>query len=149
MSHITGVASGLLGVYLRWLLYSHEQPFNKQGEMEMKKSQDPGQKEEESYNNANLADIIVIKERQLQKRQQLKMPSEHLRQRRKAAMLENSAQELLVGERQGSGSIHWGVILLGSSFLVLSVILIKGFKGTLKNIIVKTMAHAKKTTHVI
>lgn len=41
LSHLTGVAAGLLGVYLRWLLYPHKQQLNNQVKMEMKQYQDP------------------------------------------------------------------------------------------------------------
>lgn len=142
LSHFTGVATGLLGVYLRWLLYPHGEPLHMQ--QQMAQSQDHGLiKEREVYMNDNLADIITLKERQKQQRQKLKQnqrQSAHLRQRRKPAMLENSAQELL--SREGSKSIPWSLVMLASIFIVLSVALtVKGFKGM--------VIHSKKNTHVI
>ena len=90
------------------------------------------------------------RERQLQqqkKRKEGQLQSAHLRKMRRAAMLGNSAQELLI--REGSGSIPWGVVVLGSCcvFLVLWVMFIKGFKGSLHKL--KTVALTKKSSHVI
>lgn len=146
LSHLTGVAAGLLGVYLRWLLYPHKKQLNNQVKMEMKQYQDPQQIGKEIYNSDNnIADIIAIKERQLQKSNQ--MPSEHLQKMRKAAMIENSEHQLLSGSREGSAFMS--VIWLGSTVLVLSGILIKVFKGTLKNILIRTVVPGKETKYVI
>ena len=147
LSHLTGVAAGLLGVYLRWLLYPHEQQLNNQVKMEMKQYQDPQQISKEIYNSENIADIIAVKERQLQKSNQ--MPSEHLQKMRKAAMIENSEHQLLSGSREGSAFLPWSVVWLGSTVLVLSGILIKVFKGTLKNILIRTVVPGKKSKYVI
>ena len=147
LSHLTGVAAGLLGVYLRWLLYPHEQQLNNQVKMEMKQYQDPQQISKEIYNSENIADIIAVKERQLQKSD--KMPSEHLQKMRKAAMIENSEHQLLSGSREGSAFLPWSVVWLGSTVLVLSGILIKVFKGTLKNILIRTVVPGKKSKYVI
>ena len=148
LSHLTGVAAGLLGVYLRWLLYPHEKQLNNQVKMEMKQYQDPQQISKEIYNSDNnIADIIAIKERQLQKSNQ--MPSEHLQKMRKAAMIENGEHQLLSDSREGSAFIPWSVIWLGSTVLVLSGILIKVFKGTLKNILIRTVVPGKKSKYVI
>ena len=54
LSHLTGVAAGLLGVYLRWLLYPHKQQLNNQVKMEMKQYQDPQQISQEIYNSDNI-----------------------------------------------------------------------------------------------
>ena len=146
LSHFTGVATGLLGVYLRWLLYPQiEQPLHQEGKMKIRKPQDPDiSKEREVYKNDDLADVIALKERQLQQRQTMQqdqLQSAHLRQMRKAAMLENSAEELL--RREGSGSVSWSVIFFGSIFVIFSVVLFKGYKG-MPNIV-----KAKKSSHVI
>ena len=147
LSHLTGVAAGLLGVYLRWLLYPHEKQLNNQVKMEMKQYQDPQQISKEIYNSENIADIIAVKERQLQKSNQ--MPSEHLQKMRKAAMIENSEHQLLSDSREGSAFLPWSVVWLGSTVLVLSGILIKVFKGTLKNILIRTVVPGKKSKYVI
>ena len=142
LSHLTGVAAGLLGVYLRWLLYPHEKQLNNQVKMEMKQYQDPQQISKEIYNrDNNIADIIAIKSNQ--------MPSEHLQKMRKAAMIENSEHQLLSDSREGSAFMPWSVIWLGSIVLVLSGILIKVFKGTLKNVLIRTVVPGKKSKYVI
>ena len=148
MSHLTGVATGLLGIYLRWLLY----PKVEQEKMEVEKSQDHNQlsAKAETFTNDNLAGVIAHRERQLQqqkKRKEGQLQSAHLRKMRRAAMLGNSAQELLI--REGSGSIPWGVVVLGSCcvLLVLWVMFIKGFKGSLHKL--KTVTLTKKSSHVI
>ena len=147
LSHLTGVAAGLLGVYLCWLLYPHEKQLNNQVKMEMKQYQDPQQISKEIYNSENIADIIAVKERQVQKSNQ--MPSEHLQKMRKAAMIENSEHQLLSGSREGSAFLPWSVVWLGSTVLVLSGILIKVFKGTLKNVLIRTVVPGKKSKYVI
>lgn len=149
LSHLTGVAAGLLGVYLRWLLYPHKQQLNNQVKMEMKQYQDPQQISKEIYNSDNIADVIALKERQFQKSKQDQMSSEHFQKMRKAAMIENSERQLLSGSREGSSFMPWSVIWLASTVLVLSGILIKVFKGTLKNILIRTVVPGKETKYVI
>ena len=147
MSHLTGVATGLLGIYLRWLLY----PKVQQEKMAMEKLQDHNQlSTKEKYSNDNLAGVIAQRETQLQQQKKMKegqLQSAHLRQMRRAAMLGNSAQELLI--KEGSGSIPWGVVVLGTCcvFLVLWVMFVKGFKGSLHKL--KTVTLTKKSSHVI
>ena len=148
MSHFTGVATGLLGIYLRWLLY----PKVQQRKMDMEKSQDHNQlsTKGETYTNGNLAGVIAQRERQLQQQQKMKqgeLQTAHLRQMRKAAMMGNSAQDVLI--REGSGSIPWGVVALGSCcvFLVLLAMFMKGFKRSLHKL--KAVTHTKKSSHII
>lgn len=153
LSHLTGVATGVLGVYLRWLLYPKAgQLFQNQEKVEVKTSEGLAHNTNiEIYKMGNLADVIVQKEKQLQQQQSIKknsvMQTAHLRQMRRAAMLRNNAQVLL--SREGSESFPWGMVTLGtcSIFLVLSVMWIKGFKGTLN--VLKTASRIKKSTHVI
>lgn len=150
LSHITGVATGLLGVYLRWLLYSHDKPFQKHNEMDTKKSLQS--QETEVYVNDNLVDAIVRKENQLEhqkKMRQDQMQSAHLMQMRRAAMLEKSGLliEKNVEGKGGEGSVAWRVIVFGSIFLVLMVFIVKGFKG-MPNM-ATMFTHTKKHTHVI
>lgn len=153
LSHLTGVATGVLGVYLRWLLYPKAgQLFQNQEKVEVKTSEGLAHNTNiEIYKMGNLADVIVQKEKQLHHQQSIKknsvMQTAHLRQMRRAAMLRNNAQVLL--SREGSESFPWGMVTLGtcSIFLVLSVMWIKGFKGTLN--VLKTASRTKKSTHVI
>ena len=151
LSHITGVATGLLGVYLRWLLYSHELPFQKHNELDARKL--PQSQETEVYVNENLVDAIALKENWLEHQKKMKqdqMQTAHLMQMRRAAMLDKSGLliEKNVGEREGVGSVSWTrVIVFGSILLLLVVLLVKGFKRMPS--VLRMFTRMKKHTHVI
>lgn len=150
LSHITGVAAGLLGVYLRWLLYSQELPFQKHNVLDARRS--PQSQETEVYVNENLVDAITLKENRLEHQKKMKqdqMQTAHLMQMRKAAMLNKSGLliEKNVGEREGVGSVSGRVIVFGSILLLLVVLLVKGFKRMPS--MVRMFTRMKKHTHVI
>lgn len=153
MSHVTGVATGLLGVYLRWVLYSQEQPFQKHNDMETKKLfENPVQSENAGvYINDNLADVIALKEKQRQKRQKKdETQSAHLMQRRKAAMLDKTELhgERNVDGREGTGFVAWRMFAFGIILFVVLMILGKGVKR-MSNVVKVTPRIKKKTAHVI
>lgn len=146
MSHVTGVATGLLGLYLRWLLYSHEQSLKN---MEMKKSIQS--KETEVYINDDLVDALALREN-LQHQKIVKenqMQSAHLVPMRRAAMLEKGGLflEKKVEGRGGEGSAAWRVIVIVGILLVLMVSVVKVFRR-MPNM-VKMLTHTKKSSHVI
>ena len=141
LSHLAGVATGLLGLYLRWVLYPHvRQPIPKLNN----KLQD-----DELYANRNLGTVISKQERQLQQLKQDLSQLGHLVQMRRTSMVDNGAQEVLQRE-ESPGSFPWTVffICVCSILLVLSVIFMKGMKRAL-NIVEATIANARERTHII
>ncbi len=144
------MATGLLGVYLRWLLYTYKQPSQKHKEMDTEKSLQS--QEKEVFINDNLVDAIAMKENQLAHQKKMKqdqMQTAHLRQMRRAAMLEPSGllMETKVDGRGGEGSAAQRVIVFGSIFLLLVVLFVKGFNRM--PTMVKMFTRMKKSTHVI
>ena len=138
MSHVTGVATGLLGVYLRWVLYSHDQ-FAKDKEV---KKLIQG-KETTVYINDDLVDALALRENPVRH-------SDHLVQMRRAAMLEKGGLFLEKKEegRGGGSSAAWKVIFIGGISLVLMVSVVKVLRLNLPNIF-KMLTHTKKSSHVV
>lgn len=145
-SHVTGVAVGLLGVYLRWLLYSQQKPFQSNVGLETKgsfKNSFPS-KNREVYINDNLVDVIALKEEQLHKQ------SAHLVQRRKAAMLDKNELHFVqnMDERVGTGFLNGRMFVFGGILFIVALILVKGVKK-MPNVL-KVFSHIpKKSAHVI
>ena len=138
MSHVTGVATGLLGVYLRWLLYSRDQLVK---DREAKKLIQG--KESAVHINDDLVDALALREIQVRQ-------SAHLMQMRKAAMLEKGGVflEKKVEGRGSEGSAAWRVIFVVGIFLVLMVSVVRVFRLKLTNM-VKMLTQTKKSSHVI
>lgn len=144
LSHLAGVATGLLGLYLRWVLYpqSHvRQP--------IPKLEANNKLQDELYANRNLGGLISKQERQLHQLKQDFSQLGHLVQMRRTSMVDNGAEEALQKE-ESPGSFPWTVffICVCSILLVLSVIFMKGTKRAL-NIVEATVANARKRTHII
>lgn len=143
LSHLAGVATGLLGLYLRWVLYPHvRQPIPKL--KANNKLQD-----DELYANRNLGTVILKQERKLRQLKQDLSQLGHLVQMRRTSMVDNGAPEVLQRE-ESPGPFPWTVffICVCSILLVLSVIFMKGMKRAL-NIVEATVANARKRTHII
>lgn len=138
MSHVTGVATGLLGVYLRWLLYSHDQLVKDREAKKLIQSKETGM-----FINDDLVDVLALRENQMQQ-------SAHLVQMRRAAMLEKGGVflEKKVDRRGSEGSAAWRVIVVVGIFLVLMVLVVKVFRLNLMNM-VKMLTYPKKSSHVI
>ena len=138
MSHVTGVATGLLGVYLRWLLYSHDQLVEGREEKKLIQS-----KETVVYVNDDLVDALAVRENQIRQ-------SAHLVPMRRAAMLEKGGVflEKKVEGNVGEGSAVGRVTVVVGIFLVLMVLVVKVFRLNLTNM-VKMLTQTKKSTHVI
>lgn len=138
MSHVTGVATGLLGVYLRWVLYSHDQ-FVKDKEVK-KLIQN---KETTVYINDDLVDALALRENPVRH-------SDHLVQMRRAAMLEKGGLFLEKKKegRGGESSAVWKVIFIGGISLILMVSVVKVLRLNLPNMF-KMLTHTKKSSHVI
>jgi len=138
MSHVTGVATGLLGVYLRWVLYSHDQ-FVK--DKEVKKLRQS--KETTVYINDDLVDALALRENPVRH-------SDHLVQMRRAAMLEKGGLFLEKKKegRGGESSAVWKVIFIGGISLILMVSVVKVLRLNLPNMF-KMLTHTKKSSHVI
>ena len=138
MSHVTGVATGLLGVYLRWLLYAHHQLVK---DREVKKSIQS--KEAVVYVNDDLVDALALRGNQVRQ-------SAHLVQMRRAAMLKKGGLFLEKTEegRGGESSAAWKATFVGGIFLVLMVSAVKVFRLNLPNP-VKMLTQTKKSSHVI
>lgn len=142
MSHVTGVATGLLGVYLRWVLYSHDQ-FVK--DKEVKKLIQS--KETTVYINDDLVDALALRENPVRH-------SDHLVQMRRAAMLEKGGEKgglFLEKKKEGRGgesSAVRKVIFIGGISLILMVSVVKVLRLNLPNMF-KMLTHTKKSSHVI
>lgn len=138
MSHVTGVATGLLGVYLRWVLYSHDQ-FVK--DKEVKKLIQS--KETTVYINDDLVDALALRENPVRH-------SDHLVQMRRAAMLGKGGLFLEKKKegRGGESSAVWKVIFIGGISLILMVSVVKVLRLNLPNMF-KMLTHTKKSSHVI
>ena len=138
MSHVTGVATGLLGVYLRWLLYSRNQLIEDRETKKLIQS-----KETAVYINDDLVDALAVRENKIRQ-------SAHLVQMRRAAMLEKGGVllEKRVEGNVGESSAAWRVIVVAGIFLVLMVSVVKVFRLNLTNV-VKRLTQAKKSSHVI
>lgn len=138
MSHVTGVATGLLGVYLRWLLYSHDQLVKDREAKKLIQSKETGM-----FINDDLVDVLALRENQMQQ-------SAHLVQMRRAAMLEKGGVflEKKVDRSGSEGSAAWRVIVVVGIFLVLMVSVVKVFRLNLTNM-VKMLTYPKKSSHVI
>lgn len=138
MSHVTGVATGLLGVYLRWVLYSHDQFVKGKEAMKLIQS-----KETTVYINDDLVDALAHRENPVRQ-------SDHLVQMRRAAMLEKDGLFLEKKKegRSGASSAAWKVIFIGGISLVLMVSVVKVLRLNLPNMF-KMLTHAKKSSHVI
>lgn len=142
LSHLAGVATGLLGLYLRWVLYPHvRQP--------IPKLEANNKLQDELYANRNLGAHISKRERQLHQLKQDFSQLGHLVQMRRTSMVDNGAEEALQKE-ESPRSFPWTVffICVCSILLVLSVIFMKGTKRAL-NIVEATVANARKRTHII
>jgi len=138
MSHVTGVATGLLGVYLRWLLYSHNHLVK---DREAKKSLQS--KETGMYINDDLVDVLALRENQMRQ-------SAHLVQMRRAAMLEKGGVFPVrkVEKRGGEDAAAWRAIAIAGIALVMMAAVVKVFRLNLTNM-VKTLTQTKKSSHVI
>ena len=138
MSHVTGVATGLLGVYLRWLLYSHDQLVEGREANKLIQS-----KEAAMYVNDDLVDALAVRGNQIRQ-------SAHLVPMRRAAMLEKGGVflEKKVEENVGKSSSAGRVIVIVGIFLVLMVLVVKVFRLNLTNM-VKMLTQTKKSSHVI
>ena len=142
LSHLAGVATGLLGLYLRWVLYPHiRQP--------IPKLEANNKLQDELYANRNLGALVSKQARQLHQLKQDLSPLGHLVQMRRTSMVDKGAEEALQRE-ESPGSFPWTVffICVCSILLVLSVIFMKGMKRAL-NIVEATVANARKRTHII
>lgn len=148
LSHLTGVATGLLGLYLRWLPYARGQQPVQNLAINKKMQDNEPSTDPEVYKNGNLGDFIAQQERQLQLLKQDVSQTAHLRPMRRAAMLDSGAREVLL--REPSGSFPWGVAVLCvcSLFLVFSVVFLKGIKKTLYTV-EAAVTGTKKRTHII
>jgi len=138
MSHVTGVATGLLGVYLRWLLYSHEHLVKDREAKKLSQSKETGM-----YVNDDLVDALALRENQMRQ-------SAHLVQMRRASMLEKGGvfPEKKVDWRGGEGSVPWRAIVVVGIFLVIMVSVVKVFRLNFTNM-VKMLTQTKKSSHVI
>ena len=142
-------------MYLRWLSYSQQKPFQSNVVLETKgsfKNSFPS-KNREVYINDNLVDVIALKEKQLQKRQKVKQDhkqSAHLMQRRKAAMLDKNELHFVqnMDERVGTGFLNGRMFVFGGILFIVALILVKGVKK-MPNVL-KVFSHIpKKSAHVI
>lgn len=138
MSHVTGVATGLLGVYLRWVLYSHDQLVEDREAKKLIQS-----KETAMYINDDLVDALAVRENQIRQ-------SAHLVPMRRAAMLEKGGVflEKRVEGNVVEGSAAWKVIVVVGICLLLMVSVVKVFRLNLTNM-VKMLTQTKKSSHVI
>ena len=133
-------------MYLRWLLYSQQKPFQSNVGLETKgsfKNSFPN-KNREVYISDNLIDVIALKEEQLHKQ------SAHLVQRRKAAMLDKNELHFMqnMDERVGTGFLNGRMFVFGGILFIVALILVKGVKK-MPNVL-KVFSHTpKKSAHVI
>lgn len=143
LSHLAGVATGLLGLYLRWVLYPHvRQPIQKlKGNNKLQDG--------ELYANRNLGAVISKQDRQLQQLKQDLSQLGHLVQMHRTSMVDNGAQEVLQREESSRSFPSTGFFFcVCSILLVLSLIFMKGMKRAL-NIVETTVTNARKRTHII
>ena len=126
------MATGLLGVYIRWLLYPHELVQDSQTSQSFYHMQNP---ENEIYTDDNPVDVTELL-------------ANHYHSR-KAAMLPENAQEVLIHkkvEMLGSSFVSWKLILPCILMGLMAVVL---RKRSLYSFVIRLVTTKKNSTHAV